>query len=27
LAPEATPIGVDTQEDFDAIQQLLTDGE
>jgi len=27
LAPETTPIGVDTQEDFDAIQQLLTDGE
>jgi 3-deoxy-manno-octulosonate cytidylyltransferase (CMP-KDO synthetase) len=27
LAPEASPIGVDTQEDLNAIRQLLTDGE
>ncbi len=27
LAPETSPIGVDTQEDLDAIQQLLIDGE
>lgn len=27
LAPERAPIGVDTQEDLDAIQQILTDGE
>ena len=27
LAPETTPSGVDTQEDFDAIQEFLTDDE
>ena len=27
LAPETVPVGVDTQDDLDAITQLLTDGE
>ncbi|MDC1116869.1 3-deoxy-manno-octulosonate cytidylyltransferase [Luminiphilus sp.] len=27
LAPETVPVGVDTQDDLDAIKQLLTDGE